>query len=207
MPVIGLWTLHSRFYPYFQPMKRAQADDEEIDHRPKRRVKTSEACIGCRKSKTRCEPPSDHPSRARCHRCTVLFFPCSFEEAISPSTSSAHATSPGSGLNSYQPGGLDGLDNDASAPHIAQPPPFDVTGLTPEDLVSLPSAAGKHWISAPMSAMQELIQRRSDTHQSHVDFSLPPSDILDQGQIDHLLNMYVDLFELCNVLKLTYIQL
>ena len=172
-------------------MKRAQADNEESSRRPKRRVKTSEACIGCRKSKTRCEPPSDHPSRAHCHRCTVLFLPCSFEEASTPSTSSA--TSPGSGVNSHQPGGLDGLVNDASAPRINQPPPFDVTGLTPEDLVTLPSDARQHWISAPMSAMQELLQRRSDTHQPHTDFSLPPSDILDQGQIDHLLNMYAEL--------------
>ncbi|KZV76063.1 hypothetical protein PENSPDRAFT_646607 [Peniophora sp. CONT] len=44
-----------------------------------RRPKSSQACVSCRKHKTRCELLDSTSYIARCHRCEVLSIPCSFE--------------------------------------------------------------------------------------------------------------------------------
>lgn len=79
----------------------------------------------------------------------------------------------------------------APAPQIPTPSPFDATGLTPEDLVCMPSADANiaHWSTAPMTAMQELIHRRSRSPQGQLDLTPPAGDVLDRGQIEYLLDM------------------
>ena len=180
-------------------MKRRQEDDGGKAERPKRRAKTTEACVACRRAKTRCEPPTE-PSRGRCHRCTVLFAQCSFEEINTPSTSGS-ATRPGlqgdarslgfggDARPARSPSVLDYETGLPPAPQMPPPSPFDATGLTPEDLVCMPTADANHWSTAPMTAMQELIHRRSRSSQDQLEFTVPAGDVLDQGQIEYLLDM------------------
>ncbi|KAF9238844.1 hypothetical protein BU15DRAFT_75065 [Melanogaster broomeanus] len=48
---------------------------------PAKRAKAAQACLSCRKHKTRCEMLEGDNSGAQCHRCKVLSLPCSFEDA------------------------------------------------------------------------------------------------------------------------------
>ncbi|KAG0703888.1 hypothetical protein DFH29DRAFT_1040372 [Suillus ampliporus] len=52
---------------------------------PAKRAKAAQACLSCRKHKTRCEMLDGDNSGAQCHRCKVLTLPCSFEENGAPS--------------------------------------------------------------------------------------------------------------------------
>jgi len=59
---------------------------------PAKRAKAAQACLSCRKHKTRCEMLDRDNSGAQCHRCKVLSLSCSFEHGSgqSPGPSSAH---------------------------------------------------------------------------------------------------------------------
>ncbi|KAG8218913.1 hypothetical protein J3R82DRAFT_4596 [Butyriboletus roseoflavus] len=52
---------------------------------PAKRAKATQACLSCRKHKTRCEMLDGDNSGAQCHRCKVLSLSCSFEEGSGPS--------------------------------------------------------------------------------------------------------------------------
>lgn len=52
---------------------------------PAKRAKASQACLSCRKHKTRCEMLDGDNSGAQCHRCKVLSLSCSFEDNSRPS--------------------------------------------------------------------------------------------------------------------------
>ncbi|KAG6334098.1 hypothetical protein ID866_4990 [Astraeus odoratus] len=66
---------------------------------PAKRAKASQACLSCRKHKTRCEI-LDGDSGVQCHRCKVLSLPCSFEDSnghpvtASSSRAQTHVTDP-----------------------------------------------------------------------------------------------------------------
>lgn len=59
---------------------------------PSKRAKAAQACLSCRKHKTRCEMLDRDNSGTQCHRCKVLSLSCSFEHSSgqSPGPSSAH---------------------------------------------------------------------------------------------------------------------
>jgi hypothetical protein len=59
-------------------MKRTQPQGDSSAEGRRKRAKTSQACVSCRKHKTRCELPSE-PGISKCHRCHVLSATCSFE--------------------------------------------------------------------------------------------------------------------------------
>lgn len=50
---------------------------------PAKRAKAAQACLSCRKHKTRCEM-LDGDSGVQCHRCKVLSLPCSFGDSNGP---------------------------------------------------------------------------------------------------------------------------
>lgn len=50
---------------------------------PAKRAKAAQACLSCRKHKTRCEM-LDGDSGLQCHRCKVLSLPCSFGDSNGP---------------------------------------------------------------------------------------------------------------------------
>lgn len=52
---------------------------------PAKRAKAAQACLSCRKHKTRCEMLDGDNSGAQCHRCKVLTLSCSFEDGSGPS--------------------------------------------------------------------------------------------------------------------------
>lgn len=58
---------------------------------PAKRAKAAQACLSCRKHKTRCEMLDGDNAGAQCHRCKVLSLSCSFEDGSgqSPGPSSA----------------------------------------------------------------------------------------------------------------------
>ncbi|KAI6130259.1 hypothetical protein EDD16DRAFT_1077582 [Pisolithus croceorrhizus] len=59
---------------------------------PAKRAKAAQACLSCRKHKTRCEV-LDGESGVQCHRCNVLNLTCSFEDTKCPiGTSSSRVT-------------------------------------------------------------------------------------------------------------------
>lgn len=60
---------------------------------PAKRAKAAQACLSCRKHKTRCEMLDGDNSGAQCHRCKVLSLPCSFEENGAPSIDRAGSSS------------------------------------------------------------------------------------------------------------------
>ncbi|KAG1755346.1 hypothetical protein EDB19DRAFT_1924731 [Suillus lakei] len=60
---------------------------------PAKRAKAAQACLSCRKHKTRCEMLDGDNSGAQCHRCKVLTLPCSFEENGAPSNDRAGPSS------------------------------------------------------------------------------------------------------------------
>ncbi|KAG2369795.1 hypothetical protein BDR07DRAFT_1388333 [Suillus spraguei] len=60
---------------------------------PAKRAKAAQACLSCRKHKTRCEMLDGDNSGAQCHRCKVLSLPCSFEENGAPSNDRAGSSS------------------------------------------------------------------------------------------------------------------
>ncbi|OAX43229.1 hypothetical protein K503DRAFT_708912 [Rhizopogon vinicolor AM-OR11-026] len=60
---------------------------------PAKRAKAAQACLSCRKHKTRCEMLDGDNSGAQCHRCKVLTLPCSFEENGVPSNERAGPSS------------------------------------------------------------------------------------------------------------------
>lgn len=60
---------------------------------PAKRAKAAQACLSCRKHKTRCEMLDGDNSGAQCHRCKVLSLPCSFEENGAPSSDRAGSSS------------------------------------------------------------------------------------------------------------------
>ncbi|KAG6378994.1 hypothetical protein JVT61DRAFT_13285 [Boletus reticuloceps] len=47
---------------------------------PAKRAKAAQACLSCRKHKTRCEMLDGDNSGTQCHRCKVLTLSCSFED-------------------------------------------------------------------------------------------------------------------------------
>ncbi|KAH7912970.1 hypothetical protein BJ138DRAFT_1147165 [Hygrophoropsis aurantiaca] len=51
---------------------------------PAKRAKAAQACLSCRKHKTRCEMLDGDHSGSQCHRCKVLSLPCSFEDGAAP---------------------------------------------------------------------------------------------------------------------------
>ncbi|KAG9317720.1 hypothetical protein JVU11DRAFT_1936 [Chiua virens] len=63
---------------------------------PTKRAKAAQACLSCRKHKTRCEMLDGDNSGAQCHRCKVLSLSCSFEDGSGPppGPSSARAHHP-----------------------------------------------------------------------------------------------------------------
>ena len=58
---------------------------------PAKRAKASQACLSCRKHKTRCEMLDGDNSGAQCHRCKVLSLSCSFEDGSGPSPAPSSA--------------------------------------------------------------------------------------------------------------------
>ena len=64
-------------------------NDLSANRPPAKRSKTSQACVSCRKNKTRCEL-LDSASRSRCHRCDVLSMTCSFETNAPPTQAAAN---------------------------------------------------------------------------------------------------------------------
>ncbi|KAH7931166.1 hypothetical protein BV22DRAFT_998664 [Leucogyrophana mollusca] len=60
---------------------------------PAKRAKAAQACLSCRKHKTRCEMLDGDNSGSQCHRCKVLSLPCSFEDGAAPSTERVVASS------------------------------------------------------------------------------------------------------------------
>ncbi|KAH0840187.1 hypothetical protein J3R83DRAFT_1182 [Lanmaoa asiatica] len=60
---------------------------------PAKRAKAAQACLSCRKHKTRCEMLDGDNSGAQCHRCKVLSLSCSFEDC--PGSSPGHSSTRG----------------------------------------------------------------------------------------------------------------
>lgn len=58
---------------------------------PAKRAKATQACLSCRKHKTRCEMLDGDNSGAQCHRCKVLSLSCSFEDGSGTSLVSSSA--------------------------------------------------------------------------------------------------------------------
>ena len=83
---------------------------------PAKRAKASQACLSCRKHKTRCEMLDGDNSGAQCHRCKVLSLSCSFEDG------SGHSPGPSSvrGQQSENPA-QPNYDRRSSVPLIKKP--------------------------------------------------------------------------------------
>jgi Fungal Zn(2)-Cys(6) binuclear cluster domain len=74
------------------PPCSVQPSDLSTTRPPAKRPKTSQACVSCRKHKTRCEL-LDSEIRSRCHRCDVLSITCSFETNAPPTQAAEYSPS------------------------------------------------------------------------------------------------------------------
>ncbi|KAH7887473.1 hypothetical protein F5I97DRAFT_1966044 [Phlebopus sp. FC_14] len=68
--------------------KRAPSPRSSVPTVPAKRAKAAQACLSCRKHKTRCEMLDGDNSGAQCHRCKVLNLACSFEDPSARQTQS-----------------------------------------------------------------------------------------------------------------------
>ncbi|KAJ7056991.1 hypothetical protein C8F01DRAFT_1152987 [Mycena amicta] len=153
-------------------MKRVRegADEPSSSSRaaPKK-PKSIQACISCRKHKTRCEILDPTKNPVRCHRCQVLALQCSYEETMTPTpatpTSAANAMSQTS------------MEAQTSTPAFTMAYPAHIP---PSDRLwsFVDEVTGIDW-SAPMLAIQQL----SKLPFAHLSAPPPPPLVLPPGEL------------------------
>lgn len=82
---------------------------------PAKRAKAAQACLSCRKHKTRCEMLDGDNSGAQCHRCKVLSLSCSFEDG------SRSSSAPSSARDQQPTPAQPNIDRRSSAPLSKKP--------------------------------------------------------------------------------------
>jgi hypothetical protein len=123
-----------------------------------KRAKSTQACLSCRRHKTRCEQlegSSSSSGSQRCHRCKVLNMHCSFDDSGGLPTAMPTSTK-------ESPPSMTPIlfDEDTTPSH--KPNTFGTKGMQPEDLVPASTTpwgflkGGIDWTSTPMLALQEL---------------------------------------------------
>ncbi|KAF7319506.1 hypothetical protein HMN09_00289700 [Mycena chlorophos] len=134
---------------------------------PPKKPKSIQACISCRKHKTRCEILDPSKTPIRCHRCQVLALQCSYEDTMTPITASANI-SPNAAYRNEMP------DPPVSTfkAHMSVLPPTDRLWSFVDDVT------GVDW-SAPMLAIQQL----SKLPFAHLSLPPPPPLVLPQGEL------------------------
>ncbi|TFK48539.1 hypothetical protein OE88DRAFT_1664416 [Heliocybe sulcata] len=169
---------------------------------PAKRKKSRQACVACRKHKTRCESLETDYQTLRCHRCNVLAIPCSFEtsDAVQdrgspPGTSAEGPESPhGSSHGTREGTPTLASPSSSSLPVVYAPPPREPynwsTSITPEALLAnRPTDSDAYdWLGVPMLAMQHLLRRQASVPRGPAVSSI--RDILTVHEIGTLITLF-----------------
>jgi hypothetical protein len=174
-------------------------------NRPQRKPRALQACTACRKQKARCEVLQHSPdgSPSSCHRCIVVGIVCSYVEG-SPTTptqdarfeASASRSRSGSTASVYDFGTMVSSSSyvRAATPSIPMTPTFVATHLAIGPLGFFKFMAGDltGWLKAPLDVIYDVIKRPLQDQPPPATYSdTDLSDILTQGEVEHLLNVYV----------------
>ncbi|KAJ6588335.1 hypothetical protein B0H19DRAFT_203619 [Mycena capillaripes] len=166
-------------------MKRSRENKDDSTRPGTKKPKNIQACISCKRHKTRCEILDPSKSPVRCHRCQVLTLQCSYEETIIP-TASTSQTSP----DNAEPPKTSPLTSMTTYP--ANLPPTDRLWSFVSD-----EHTGIDW-SAPMLAIQQL----SKLPFAHLNLPPQPPAVLPAGELslprilsDEKMRHLLDLFD------------
>jgi hypothetical protein len=169
------------------------------------RKRTLQACTACRKQKARCEVlrSSTDGSPPSCHRCSVVGIVCSYVEG-SPTSQTQDTRSEASAsrnrkdsiASAYDIGHMANSNPYARVATTSSPmtPTFVTTHLAIGPLGFFTFMAGdlSGWLKAPLDVIYDVLKRPLQDQPppaTYLDANL--SDILTQGEVEHLLNMYV----------------
>src|SRR6266852_3437708 len=168
-------------------------NDPSTTRPPAKRPKTSQACISCRKHKTRCELLD---SASRCHRCDVLSITCSFETNAPPAQAAESSPSPialfrqrilNAILSTPQSNSDKCLEQTPSDARCSSPRP---TATCPWEFLKVPGIPD--WSATPMLAMLTL-SKMARTEQPMIQpvSNLTFTEVLTGDQRQYLLRLCV----------------
>jgi hypothetical protein len=185
-------------------------NDPSTTRPPAKRSKTSQACISCRKHKTRCEL-LDSASRSRCHRCDVLSITCSFETNAPPTQAVDYSSSPvvvfrqrmlNAILSTPERNSDKCLEQTPSDARCSSPRP---TATSPWEFLKVPGIPD--WSATPMLAMLTLSKMaRVEQPMTQPVSNLTFAEVLTGDQKQYLLRLCV-VIEQFFLLSLTFYQL
>ncbi|KAK7042473.1 hypothetical protein R3P38DRAFT_2890668 [Favolaschia claudopus] len=168
-------------------MKRALESSQSL---PNKRSKSSQACISCRRQKSRCEI-LESASTIRCHRCSVLNVECSFDNPnlipvplVVPPTLVAPNPPP---TRSDSVDSLNTLASVASSRPSVEETVVDVPTTTAP---SWGSISRINWTTAPILAIRDMVRCPRCEQDVPVPSDGQLSDILNTAEITSLLEIF-----------------
>ncbi|KZT21571.1 hypothetical protein NEOLEDRAFT_740853 [Neolentinus lepideus HHB14362 ss-1] len=189
------------------------------DSQPTKRRKSRQACVACRKHKTRCETLDNDSRLRRCHRCDVLSILCSFENSdIVLDNSSPYGTSaegPESPSTALPSESKDQAPSACLPPSLLSPASYIPASREPHEwsnsltaealLADRPTDSESFdWIGVPMLAMQELLRRQVSIPRGPVASSI--HDTLTTHEIDSLLKLFDNRYTLWLHISLSHMN-